>query len=426
MSQQQHLMLRAPGERYGPLPEGALVSGQPVGEQGFGLYKGLGSPMELLGEAVGLAAFKEGTILNEGLTKSDGMLPALGKDYRPWFFRGIRKRIRYLGLKRKGVLDSTASIIHTTSDQEIIDTTRLETPLMELVPMETARGAVASYDILSTRGKSSFYTEAASKTASNFAGISDTYANATKALSIQATSGGWSDFGLAVAATQYPTRDYRALEIRAKTWSMNEGWENELLNGSTALESAYNSGSTGFIGIRGEIISSSGSYSGLTNSNLAGADVTDADIDSMIAEGTSLNVKYNLFVTDLFTWQKIKQLMIQVLRYNNPETEIAWGLKALAWATPYGVAPIVASKFMPTTSGSREIIFLDTKFLAQRVLLDSTMEMLAKTALQQTFAIKKFGVLIDKTNSAVQTYNNNANPTGTSGTSKMGRIYNIA
>jgi hypothetical protein len=53
------------------------------------------------------------------------------------------------------------------------------------------------------------------------------------------------------------------------------------------------------------------------------------------------------------------------------------------------------------------------------------MEMLAKVALAQPFVIKKFGVPIDKTQSYVQTYNTTSWPVTTTGTSKMGRIYNI-
>lgn len=370
---------------------------------------------------VGLGAFNEGTVINEGLTRRNGMMPCLGHDYRDWFMRGIRKQLRQNVLRTKGYLDSTAAIIHTTTDQEIIDTTRMECPLMELIPMETARGAVASYDVLTARGTGGFSVEVPTPPTIP----SDTYVNATKALGIGTMWGGWADFGLAAAASQYPTRDFRALEIRNKTWTLNEQWENELLNGSTPLESAYNNGSaaTAFIGIRGECISSNRTT---VHTNMSNADVADTDIDTIIAQGTLLNIKYNLIVTDLMTWQKVKQLMMSIVRYVNPETEIAWGLKALAWTTPYGVAPIIASKFMPTTAGSREMLFLDTKFLAQRILLDSTMEMLAKTTLAQPFVIKKFGNMIDKTDSAPQTYVYNTNPTGTSGTSKMGRIYGIA
>ena len=378
-----------------------------------------GTPAGILAGLVGLAAFPEGTVIYEGL-KDNG---ELGLDHRQMYLGWIRKKMRLRSLRTKGYLDSTSAIVHTTTDQEIIDTTRRETPLLELIAQETARGKVANYDVLTARASAFGVSET---TAAKTPG-SDTYVNASKPVNIFTAWGGWTDLGLATMASQYPTRDARAIEIRNKTWSLNETDENEILNGGTTLESAFNSGgdNLGFIGIRAEIIGSSGTYAQL-QSNLNGADASDTDIDNMIAQMVLLNVKPNLAVTDLMTWQKIKQLMMSIVRYANPETEIAWGLKALAWATPYGVMPFIGSKFMPATAGSREIIFLDTKFLAQRLLLDSTMEMLAKVSIQQPFVIKRFFNSIDKTDSKPPTYTYNTNPSTTDATSKMGRIYNLA
>ena len=383
-----------------------IPSGRTIGEL-------QGTPAGLLADVTGFGAFAEGTILNEGL-KSNGQL---GRDYRAYYLNWMRKQLRQHTLRTKGVLDSTAAIIHTTTDQEIIDTTRKECPLMELIPMETARGKTASYDVLSARGAAVIVAETtAAQTAA-----SDTYLNAIKALSIFTAWGGWTDFSLAALGTQYPTRDAKALEIRNKTWSLNELWENELINGCSALDA---NSDYSFVGLRGEIYSSQTANS--LNFNLSNSDPQDTDIDSAIAAMAQLNIKPNLGVTDLQTWQKIKQLMMGLVRYVNPETEITWGLKALAWATPYGVMPIVASKFMPTTAGSRELLLVDTKFLAQRVLLDSTMEMLAKTTISQNFVIKKFSNLIDKTQAYAQTYGKHTWPVTTTGTSKMARIYGIA
>jgi hypothetical protein len=381
--------------------------------------QGAGTPGEALANAVGLAAFQEGTILNEGL-KANG---EIGKDYRGMYLGWIRKQLRDRSMKTKAVMDSTSAIVHTTTDQEIIDTTRKECPLMELIPQETARGKTTSYDVLSARGAAIFAAEDVAATTA----ASDTYLNTTKALKIATAWGGWTDFALAALANQYPTRDARALEIRNKTWSLNELWENELINGS----SSSGASSAGFVGLRAEIyttqtIANLPSANGSLNYNINSNDVLDTDIDKAIADMVHLNVKPNLAITDLVTWQKIKQLMMGLVRYVNPESEIAWGLKALAWNTPYGTMPIVASKFMSYGANSREILLLDTKFLAQRILLDSTMEMLAKTTIQQNFVIKKFGTVIDKTQAYAQTYNNNAWPATTTGTSKMARLYAIA
>jgi hypothetical protein len=377
---------------------------------------------------VGPAAVPDGTPIYLGLNGRWVKDPLTGRivtrdDFRQGFWKWTRNGIQAPQLRTKGYLDSTAAIVHTTTDQEIIDTTRKECPIMELVPQETSRGKVASYDILTARAAAIFTTE----TVSTITPGDDTYKNATKTIGILISPGGWTDVAIATMGSQYPSRDARALEVRNKTWSLNEAWENEILNGSSSLGASSN----GFVGIRAEIYTTqtvAGLPSGEADQNYDknNSDIDDTDIDKAIADGASRNVKYNLCITDLWTWQKIKQFMMGVLMYVNPETEIAWGLKALAWHTPYGTMPIVASKFMPVTAAAREVLFLDTKFLAQRMLLDSTMEMLPKAALSQPFVIKKFANIIDKTQAYAQTYNNNSWPVTTTGTSKMARIYGIA
>jgi len=356
--------------------------------------------------AFGYGAWPEGSLIADGLK---------GIDRRKAYAKVIRK---------KAVLDTTAAIIHTTTDQQIVDTTRRETPLQELLPMETARGKTAAYDILKSRGAAAFVAETV--TLSTGSAVTDTYVNATVNLAILTATGGWTDFAIASMAAQYPSRDARALEIRNKTWTLNESWENELINGNqSAVSAAAGLGgnlSLGFSGIRTFIYNSSSAPTGTASDLLlskGAAPIALGDIDTVLNNMVQINVKPNLSYTDLQTWQYIKGLFMTQARYVNPETEIAWGLRALGFQTPYGLLPIIADKFAPNLSGLREFGILDTKFLAQRILLDATFELFAKTTIQQTFVVKKFGSLIDKTDQVPGLY------AGSSDTSKMGLIYGL-
>jgi len=360
----------------------------------------------------GYGAWPEGTLITDPLN-------ARGQG-------AVDRRKAFTGLiRKKAILDTTQAIIHTTTDQQIIDTTRKETPLQELIPMETARGKTAAYDVLTSRTSGVFAAETV--TLSSGSGVTDSYTNATNTISILIAPGGWTDFAIASLAAQYPSRDARALEIRNKTLTLNENWENELINGN--MSSAANGGlggnlSLGFNGIRAEIYNTpAGFWTPATQLSKGANPVNTGDIDTVVNAQVQANVKPNLAYTDLITWQNIKGLLMTQVRYVNPETEIAWGLRAIGWQTPYGLLPIVADKFAPNLSGFREIGVLDTKFLAQRVLLDATFELLAKTTIQQPFIVKKFGNYIDKTD-----YNPTQNLSGyvglgqTSSTSKMGLI----
>lgn len=371
--------------------------------------------------AFGYGAWQEGTLVVDTL----GVHPLnpTGKyiDRRKAFINAIRK---------KAVLDTTAAIIHTTTDQQIIDTTRRETPLQELIPMETARGKVLSYDVLLSRGAGAFVAETV--TLSTGSAVTDTYATANNTLAILTATGGWTDFAIAGLASQYPSRDARALEIRNKTWTLNENWENELINGQMSSPVGFiggNLSSYGFNGFRATAYNSSGAQGAASNILLSkgGNPIAAGDIDNVVTNMVQYNVKPNLAYTDLVTWQYVKGLLMTQVRYVNPETEIAWGLRAIGWQTPYGLMPIIADKFAPNLSGRREFGILDTKFLAQRILLDATFELLAKTTLTQTFVDKKFGAYIDKTDIQPQPNMSGASIAAVqaSGTSKMGLIFGL-
>ena len=372
--------------------------------------------------AYGYGAWPEGTLV----------LDTMGVHPTNVEHKYIDRRRAFISLiRKKAILDTTAAIIHTTTDQQIIDTTRRETPLQELIPMETARGKTASYDVLLSRGTGDWVVETAQL--SSASPITDTYKNATQTLAITTATGGWTDFGLAGLASQYPSRDARALEIRNKTWTLNEMWENELINGMMSSPAGYKGGnlsSYGFGGFRATAYNSSGGATGTASDLLLskGANpLTFGDIDTVVNNMVQQNVKPNLAYTDLITWQYVKASLMSPVRYVNPETEIAWGLRAIGWQTPYGLMPVIADKFAPNLSGFREFGIMDTKFLAQRVLLDATFELLAKTTIQQTFITKKFGCYIDKTDTGPQPNLSGFSRASVmnSGYSKMGLVFGL-
>ena len=148
---------------------------------------------QMVTQMIGPAALPEGTVIYEGL-KDNG---EIGRDDRIGFWRWVRKALQGPQMMTKGYLDSSAAIVHTTTDQEIIDTTRKECPFMELLPQETARGKVASYDVLTARGAAAFGSENIVQQTPP----SDTYATGTKAIGIALAWGGWADFGLAAMGT---------------------------------------------------------------------------------------------------------------------------------------------------------------------------------------------------------------------------------
>lgn len=143
-------------------------------------------------------------------------------------------------------------------------------------------------------------------------------------------------------------------------------------------------------------LNSSQYWSGALINSKGGNDITATDINNMISNAGDNNIRYNLAITDSITFDTVRSIAMSHVRYENPVGELTYGIQGIRWAHPRGVCHIVQNQFMPNVAGYREIIFIDTSKLAQRLLLDATVEMLAKTAPQQNFMIKKFGTLIDK------------------------------
>jgi hypothetical protein len=83
-------------------------------------------------------------------------------------------------------------------------------------------------------------------------------------------------------------------------------------------------------------------------------------------------------------------------RYVDPNVTIAWGLQLPSIQTVVGRIPILASQFMPVTSGSRALFSVNTNFLQQRVLKDVTFERLAKTNDSEKFYLSTYRTFIDK------------------------------
>lgn len=357
-----------------------------------------------------------------------GLWPEGTVVYDPWHGKDFRKAFAAV-IRKKAALASTAAIIHATTDAEVLDYTRLKTPLQELIPVETVRGKYAQWDFVTSRTLGGPVAE----TVASVTPQGDEYATAQLPVILWLEAGGWTDFAFATAQAQYPPRDVRALEMRHKLQDLAEGWERELIMGNLLNASTMTSTSAGtkrplipaneskgFTGLwQMALASSSGNGISFINSKGNQA-VTANDVDTMINNGLDANITYNLGLTDYNTLAYLKSIAMGNVRYDGAVGRVAFGIDALQWRYPNGVLNFVVDPYCPTDSGYRCIFFVDTSLLAQRILLEPTVEMLAKVAPTQSFMIKKFGTLIDK-------YNFSANASaGMIGRSHVGVVEFIA
>ena len=97
----------------------------------------------------------------------------------------------------------------------------------------------------------------------------------------------------------------------------------------------------------------------------------------------------DLAVTDAFTLNKIKGLLMDYQR-------------SMPMAGSYGIPEsfmfdstnVIKSQYMPTTSGSRMILFLDTRYIFLPVLQDVTYTELGLTNDSKKYYLKWYGALV--------------------------------
>lgn len=279
------------------------------------------------------------------------------------------------------------SLIPIYVDPRIVDVTRRLTPMQELIPRVTNYGRTAEYNQLTARGITGWKGEDAA-----LAEQDDTYVRGSKTIRFAYQVGRVTGPFLA-ASKQYLSQNYvdgLNLEIRNKTMSLNYVEEDSLLNGNSAGRSSAYGGITYAAnlepdGIRNLITTNTTNNSSaapsianirtlIRNARMAGASTT-------LGQGDP-----NLLVTDFATKDNVKSLLQAYMRYTNENYEMPWGLKALE----FDGLPMLPTKFMPTTTGSREILALQTDTFQQRVLQDTTYEELAKTNDSVKFMVKKY------------------------------------
>lgn len=293
-------------------------------------------------------------------------------------------------------------------DPEIVDTTRRATPLVELVPRVTNYGNYASYNQITAIASGAFIAEDGSLTEQN-----DTYVRRTVPIKVAVSVGRVTEF-MVEASRPYLSAggyvDALSLDVRAKTLSLRRLQEAAILLGdattdwvepvnSTTITAAYSyDGLWNLIsGANASGLALGGSSSYRTDLN--GASLGIPALRTGIRTARTAGGEPNLIVTDYATYDAIKALIQDQLRYVSTQT-IAWGITTLSFE---GI-PIIASRFLSTTPGTgamvpstgRSLFILDTNVIEMRVLRDVTYEELAQTNLSKKYVLSVFETLVVK------------------------------
>lgn len=291
-------------------------------------------------------------------------------------------------------------------DPEIIDLTRRATPLVELIPRVTNYGKTADYNQITSIGTAQALGEDASITEQN-----DSYTRRSVSIKYLYSSGRVTGQMFA-ASKQYLSSggyvDSLSLEVKNKTLALKRLEEAMILLGDSQSDWTEPVNSTTVTAAN----SFDGLYNLITNANsnnlggsasyktdLAGAAISISSIRTGIRTCRTAGGEPNLVVTDYATYDAIKGLIQDQLRYVSTST-IAWGITTVSFEG----LPIIASRFLSTTAGTgsgvpsnaRSLFILDTNVIEMRVLQDVSYEELAKTNDSVKFMLKCYEALVVK------------------------------
>jgi hypothetical protein len=311
------------------------------------------------------------------------------------------------GIARMKALSTTSggsgtagyAMIPVYVDPRIVDTTRRETPLVELIPRVANQGMYADYNSITAKGGGFTAAEDASLSETN-----TTYDRSSTAIKFLYAVGrvtgptqsampsymleGFQPQGGGLGNSTFSnvgSPNAKQQEVLIKARELRELEENLIINGDASDDTTEFSGIVKL-------------QSNTNVVDLEGAALTYDDLETAILYAIQDGGRPKLAVASPSVVNDIRKIIIDTYRYNpsdNASGSLPFGIApSVVLDTMAGKVPVIFSRFLSDTSGAKQIYFLDTDWIEMRVLLDMTYEELAKTNDSQKFMLKIYECLI--------------------------------
>jgi len=342
---------------------------------------------------------------------SFGALPDETKYVDPWATGAdMRKNLNEVlakGLAQMKALNTTAggggtagyAMVPVYVDPRVVDTTRKETPLVELISRVTNQGMTAEYNKITAKGGAFVAAQDAALNETN-----DTYDRASEDIKflyavgrvtgqMQAAMPAYMLEGFQPAGGGLGTSTFgnvsvpnaKQLEVLMKARELRELEEDLIINGDDDDDANEFNGIVDLQSTTNQV-------------DLGATALTLDDIDTAILYAIQDGGRPNLAVASPSVVKDIRKLYRDTYRYSPSDMAggtLPFGIPAaIVLETQAGSVPVIFSRFMSDTSGAKQIFFLDMRWIEMRVLQDMTYEDLAHTNDSQKFMLKIYECLI--------------------------------
>ncbi len=328
--------------------------------------------------------------------------PLTGTDMRGALNQALKTgiaRVKALSTTSGGAGTAGYAMIPVYVDPRIVDVTRKETPLVELIPRVANQGMTADYNKITAKGGGFTAAEDAAMNETN-----TTYDRTSKPIrflyavgrvtgptqqampsymleGFQPQGGGLGDS----AFSNVGAPNAKQQEVIIKARELRELEENLIVNGDDSTDTTQFDG----------IVIQQGDENVV---DLDGAALTYDDIETAVLYAVQDGGRPKLAVASPSVVKDIRKLIIDTYKYSPSDIaagSLPFGIQpALVLETMAGSIPVIFSRFLSDTSGEKQIYFLDTDWIEMRVLLDMTYEELAHSNDSSKFMLKIYECLI--------------------------------
>ena len=292
-----------------------------------------------------------------------------------------------------GVGTAGFALVPVYVDPKIIDQSRKNTPLTEIIPRVSNFGLTADFNNILAKGGGFVAAEDAALAETNTSftrnstpikflyAVGRVTGIARAAIPPYALQGFSAAEGAVGAFGDQSAPNAKQLEVLIKAREIKELEENLLLNGDTSSDPNEFDG----------IIKLMGTDNTVDKNTTA---MSLDDIQTAVQFAFDDGGRPNFAVCSSGVYTDLLNLLTAKIGYLQATEKVFWGFQSIVLHTMVGAIPVIPSMFMSNVSGSKAIYFLDMQVLEVRVLQDLTYEELAKTNDSEKFMLKMYETLI--------------------------------
>lgn len=357
-------------------------------------------------EGTGTKSLPTGMNPNQAYATSFGALPD-GFKYAGWDGSTENKsRAELNNTLKKGLAEMKAvgttaggagtagyAMIPIYVDPEIVDRTRKNTPLCEIIPRVTNQGMYADFNVITAKGGAFVAAEDAAlaetdttydriSTAIKFVyavgrvtGPAQAATPSAMLAGFQPSGGAVGGFGNSAAQTALQR------EVLVKARELKEKEESLMTIGDASTTATEFSGITIIQGTTNKVDKNSTA-------------LTLEDMNTAIQYAFDDGGRPNLGVCSSAVYTDLLNLLQAKIGYLNSQQTVFWGMQAIVYYSMVGPIPIIPSMYLVNTANLKSIYFLDLSVWEMRVLMDMTYEKLAKTNDSEKFMLKMYECMI--------------------------------